>query len=222
MNGFGGAIIAKAMATKPIKPLLYDQGSKKKFKSYFVKPQKKRGRPKKRKRGRPKKEHHSIEPKQSMMATTPTTIDLTLKDEDELDARLEGSLAKHKRERASRVNWDVNPHFKLRRRMADSWTNKNDLYTTGDSFRRFCIKMNIDRNVLWRYLDGKYKKNKWTEPCASARGRPAFLTENVMRHLCEGKCLPACMHIPSLCNSITTLQCTLTLFHSYQITRRSR
>ena len=110
-------------------------------------------------------------------------IELTKKEKERLDARLEGTLAKRPRGPSMRINWDLPQNFKLRRRLADSWTNKNDLYVAGDSFGAFCTKTAIDRNVLKRYLQGKYLKSN---QLSSRRGRPTLLAESVMRHLCEG------------------------------------
>ena len=106
-------------------------------------------------------------------------IDLTVKGAAQLDARLEGVIAHHLRTRNKRMNWDAHPNAELRKRIADSWEHKNDLYTQGDSFHRFATKMNIDRNVLKRFLDRRYKTKR-------KRGRKSFLSESVMRHLCEG------------------------------------
>lgn len=163
----------------------YDRASIKRFEAYFIPPKAKPGRPKKKKRGRPKLEAQPAGKKQCMINLADDgnkpTIDLTGKDMDQLDARLEGVVSRAKRTAEKRINWDVEPYQTLRRNIADSWTNKNNLYTFGDTFHRFCWKMGIDRNVLKRYLNGKYKgeKNK-------TRGRPTQLSYSVMRHICEG------------------------------------
>ena len=162
------------------------------FEKYFETPPVKRGRgrpkgvKKKKTSGRPKIICIDCEgpstPKQTMLSRTPSkTIDLTVKQAEELDARLEGSVEKKKREQTHRINWDDAKHAPLRKRIADSWMQKNDLYCAGDSFGRFYIKMHIHRNVLKRYLDGKYLGDK-----VKSRGRPSLLCKNVMQHLCEG------------------------------------
>ena len=181
------------------KELRYGVSSKKRFKTYFspAPVKRSRGRPKgssKRSRGRPKTAPVKEEPvtkRQAMIDMTKDddaapVIDLTVKQAEELDARLEKTLSKTNMTR-ERVNWDVAPFCSRRKRFADSWTNKNDLYCKGDSFGKFCIKTNIDRNVLRRYLAGKYKKEQESgQASKDQRGRPSFLTASVMRHLCEG------------------------------------
>ena len=109
-------------------------------------------------------------------------IDLTVKQRAKLDARLEGTLAKQRLQSRKRINWDSPQYFELRKRYADSWTHENDLFKTGESFGAFCERMGIDRNVLSRYLRGKYKTD-----CVVARGRKTLLLPyHVMRHLIEG------------------------------------
>ena len=94
------------------KLLQYDDGSKEQFETYFIKP-KKRGRPKnKKKRGRPKAKVAKAEKKQAMMQQSESghegaPIDLTAKQKDELDARLEGTVAKSRRQKLQRINWDA-------------------------------------------------------------------------------------------------------------------
>ena len=177
------------------KKLEYDVASKTKFETYFTKP-KKRGRPPpKKRRGRPKKKVAVVQQRQSMMEQDSAdqdgeeggqpVIDLTGKQMDELDARLEGTVAKCRRTTAERINWDSPDYSILRDIIAKSWDKKNNLYSQGESFGRFCKRMGINRNVLQRYLEGKYKH---PELRAKRRGRPSLLTESVMRHLCEGVC----------------------------------
>lgn len=168
----------------------YDTRSVRKFEAYFHQPQKKRGRPKKKKhkRGRPTKkardDANSPAAKQQMMsqAEPGDVIDLTVKQRAKLDARLEGTLAKQQLQQSNkRINWDSPQFFERRKRYADSWSNENDLFKTGESFGAFCERMGIDRNVLSRYLRGKYKTD-----CVIARGRKTLLPYHVMRHLIEG------------------------------------
>lgn len=139
----------------------YDSNSIKRFQDYFVPPKPKAGRRRKKKRGRPKRAATPVQKKQCMinLADEDDTIDLTQtpKDRDQLDARLEGVVNRSKRSPDERINWDVEPYFSIRKNIADSWVNKNNLYTYGDSFNKFCIKMGIDRNVLKRYMCGKWR-----------------------------------------------------------------
>ena len=116
-------------------------------------------------------------------------IDLTVKQREKLDARLERALAKQKMPlRTKRINWDSPIYFERRKRYADSWSNQNDLFKKGESFFSFCERMGIDRNVLSRYLRGKYKTDRIV-----ARGRKTLLPIHVMRHLIEGNFLFACV-----------------------------
>lgn len=155
--------------------LMYDAHSKKKFKDYFIRPPLKRGRPKKKKKrvGRPKKKAKQKNQK--------NVVDMTSKVDPHLDARIQGQVAKMKQTVIKHINWDLPANAELRARIADSWKSKNDLYNKGESFGRFCIRMNIDRNVLKRFLQGKKSQQ--------GRGRPPHLPPHVMRHLCEGMCL---------------------------------
>lgn len=168
---------------------------------YFPKP-KKRGRPAKRKskRGRPKKATaKKTDRKQTRMvqnADEPDIVDLTVKAKSGLDARLEGIIAKANMQkgtpagRFARINWDDDVHMPLRKRIADSWVNKNDLYKDEkESFRKFAVRNGIDRNVLRRFLDVKPKTKKKT------RGRPTHIERNVMRHLCEGSSMHLDVHV---------------------------
>ena len=115
-------------------------------------------------------------------------VDMTKKVEPDLDARLEAQVQASRavvRSAESRINWDVEPHFSLRKRIADSWQNKNDLYAKGDNMYRFCKRVHMARATLCRYL--KKLKNGVQNP--SKRGRKTHLSESVMRHICEGSCL---------------------------------
>ena len=165
----------------------YDAGSVRKFEQYFVQPPKKRGRPKKKKRGRPKKmspqECDSLEKQTMMTQDEPNVIDLTFKELDELDARLEGTIRDMHLPVAkkNRINWDSPKYFELRKRFADSWTDKNDLFKEGESFTKYVKRCDIDRNVLKRYMKGKYITDR-----EIARDRKTLLPVHVMRHLIEG------------------------------------
>ena len=176
--------------------LQYDEHSKAAFASYFIKPKRKRGRPKKRKRGRPKKK---LEPsagnKQTMLdSTNNDVIDLlTAKDKDDLDARLEGALRKCKRSGpVKRINWDAGDHAVFRKRCADSWLKGNDLFEKGESFNHFTKRMGIDRNVLKRYMKGKYITQSEN---TNRRGRPSLLPVSLMTHLCEGQFMHVCLFV---------------------------
>lgn len=164
-----------------------------KIESYFSAPKapKKRGRPRKKKKGRPPQKHKkertqnekAPSKKQSMVnIDNGQVIDLTCKQSDNLQASLEGVIAKTNRSKVARVNWDTPENAKLRQRICDSWLQKNDLYSNKTwSFGKFCLSTGIDRNVLQRFL-AKQKTN-----CPpTKRGRKSLLSESVMRHICEG------------------------------------
>ena len=188
-----------ASAPAPKKPLQYDAKSKRKFVKYFVQPKAKRGRPKKKKnrRGRPSKKG-SNEPKQAVMGAH-NFVDLTTKQKDNLDAKLEGIVNRAlKKAKMKRINWDVEPHRAYRQRLADSWINKNDLYVEGESYNRFCIRHDIHRGVLSRYLQ-LLERHKG-EVAKKKRGRRPLLSMSVMRNLCEGMC----MHVMHFNNRILT------------------
>ena len=102
----------------------------------------------------------------------------------DLQAKLEGAVALARRTKPTRVNWESPGKKEARDRMAQSWLNKKDQYQKGDSFRRFCDRCGIHENVLRRYL----KRLENNEP-AKKRGRKTLLTEDVMRHICEGWCV---------------------------------
>ena len=171
--------------------LQYSEADKARFKQYFLKPKRKPGRPRKRKRrGRPKKKNNDKPSAQLMMAGEDNQ--LTPKQAEHLDARLESAVrasraAAAAKPAAKRINWDKEPHFSLRQRVADSWLRKDDLWTKGETMRQFCERMHMSRPVLSRYLK-KRKKELKNDTCekASKRGRKAHLSESVMRHVCEG------------------------------------
>jgi len=86
-----------------------------------------------------------------------------------------------------RINWDKEPHYSLRQRIADSWILKKDLWTKGETLRKFCERMNMSRPVLHRYLSKRKQELKdGTKSKAYKRGRKTHLSESVMRHVCEG------------------------------------
>ena len=178
------ALLVVAMAlssseTKTDESKFYDREDKERFYNYFLKPPAKRGRPKKKKRrgGRPRKKTGKKEASQTMIDGVDS---LTPKQKADLDARLEEALKQTKANTQKRINWDLPDNAKLRQRIADSWTNKNDLYEDGETFSKFCKRVGIDRNVLTRFLKRDPKKTR------KKRGRPSQLRESVMRHLCEG------------------------------------
>ena len=205
-------------------PLRYGSKSVQRFETYFTPPKKKRGRPKKKKRGAKKKTAKRLRTseKQIMLGQTDdNTVDLTnAKELDDLDARLEGVVAKDRRSTGSRINWDKEPNASLRIRIADSWTKKNDLHEEGESFNRFCNRMGIHRNVLTRFLEGKYFcilyiimndgdylnmticfAGKYKGAKAKSRGRPSLLSESVMRHMCESMCESICICLITVSHS---------------------
>ena len=163
----------------------YDEEDKIRFKNYFIQPPAKRGRPKKKKKksGRPPKKVK--QPSQSMidLTTDADEAGLASKDKENLDARLEGMLARAKRDKnkSKRTNWDTPANAELRERIARSWINKNDLYQKGESFVKFCTRTGISRTVLIRFLQRRKDSKAQTK-----RGRPSFLTDDQMRHICEG------------------------------------
>ena len=173
--------------------LHYGASSKASFENYFAKPAK-RGRPKKKKkRGRPKKKAKSKQQKIAIDLTgNSPPADITARSGEALQARLAGELLRETslRSRRTRTNWDTPANAARRKRYADSWTSKNDLYREGESFQRFCDRLAIDRNVLRRYINTKYAAPATTATDRATprrgRGRPSLLSESVMRHLCEG------------------------------------
>ena len=163
--------------------LVYDEESKAKFKQYFTQPSAKKGRSKKKKRGRPSKRKI----KKTRQIRMRTAIDLTSPKKKKLaglDARLHGAVESSKRYSRSgviRTNWDDAKHAAVRDRIANSWEQKNDLYVEGESFNRFCVRTDISRNVLKRYLEKRMNGDN----TGCQRGRPALLNKSVMVHLCE-------------------------------------
>ena len=176
--------------SSPAQLLQYNHKDKLQFVNYFRKSteKRKRGRPRKKKRGsnahkKKKAKYKYKATKQRMFKAKNNVIDLTSpKVADALDARLEGALTKCARTSVTRINWDKGEMFLLRKRFADSWFKGCDLYKKGESFNAFCTRMGIDRNVMLRYLKGKYIDAS----LATRRGRPSHLPVSVMRHLCEG------------------------------------
>ena len=168
----------------------YNDDDKARFKSYFIVPKRKPGRPRKRKRGRPAGKRKTDE-KESR--TAQLMIDGGAKQVDNLlDARLEATI-KASRARSKvrtakcRINWDKEPHYSLRQRIADSWILKKDLWMKGETLRKFCERMNMSRPVLHRYLSKRKQELKdGIKSKASKRGRKTHLSESVMRHVCEG------------------------------------
>ena len=188
-------------ADEGLAPGFYSNTDKQQFKSFFVK-KRKRGRPKKKKRGRPRKQKKVDNKTQCM-------IDLTPKAAENLDARLEKAVKASRAavpKQASRINWDKEPHFSLRKRVADSWILKKDLWTKGETLRKFCERMHVSRPVLCRYLPKRKKElesGNAEEP--SKRGRKTHLSESVMRHICEGvSCFFVCIVVYCLLNYLPT------------------
>ena len=103
--------------------LQYGAEDRQRFQSYFHQPKPKRGRPKKKKKKDRPKKRSRVPKKQCMISLVDSsaseteddrTIDLVVKDHDELDARLEGVVNKALRDKTKRINWDVEPNFSLR------------------------------------------------------------------------------------------------------------
>ena len=178
------------------KELKYGEQDKPSFKAYFLKPKKKAGRPKKRKRGRPAKKakkKNADNAKQRTLQTDANTVDLTKHGSAVLGAHLEGSIEAEKREQKFRINWDDKDHAPLRKRYADSWMNRNDLFREGESYAMFCKRCAINRNVLSHYMllqkiGAGVEKAGTKKPVSmkKSRGRPSLLPKNIMRHICEG------------------------------------
>ena len=112
------------------------------------------------------------------------TIDLTVENvrtTAKKDAHMEGLVAMNSRKKSRRTNWDKPENAALRTKLAESWLGKKELYRAGETFCRFCERNGIDRNVLSRFIA---RKNTGVAP--KKRGRPTKLSEDVIRHLCEG------------------------------------
>ena len=79
---------------------------------------------------------------------------LKAKAEDNLDAKLEATISAMRANKKStvrtRINWEVEPYFSLRKRVADAWINQNDFYVAGDSMYSFCERTTLSRAVLIR------------------------------------------------------------------------
>ena len=164
--------------------------------SYFKPPEKKRkrGRPKKRKRSKKPSLKEQAEQVQKLPNKKKQTFIYKDIAYNELEAGAEGAVQKELlRPKPTRINWDVEPYRALRKRLADSWTNKNDLYNGKDSFHKFCIHNGIARNVLKRFMQRE-------EASPLKRGRRTLLSKDCMRHLCEGMffvlCLQRCFSTP--------------------------
>ena len=168
-----------------IAPLRYTCADKKNFKKYFLKPPKKRGRPKKKKlQGRGRKKVKLLQQRRKLQKHfVKKEKSLAEAKVAEAKAQLEGIIAAAKREgKAKRTNWDISPNKQLREKLARSWLEKKDLYEHGDSFQRFCNRNAINRHVLSRYL-----QNQAAGIQPKKRGRPTLLAHDVMMHLCEGE-----------------------------------
>ena len=115
---------------------------------------------------------------------------MTPKQKDNLDAKLEAQIkatrAKVAGKPRSRINWDDEPHFSLRKRVADAWINKNDFFVKGDTMYSFCQRTTVSRAVLSRYLPRRKKElAEGIVVEGGKRGRPAHLSLSVQRHVCE-------------------------------------
>ena len=96
-------------------------------------------------------------------------------------AHLQGKVSLSKRVKAKRTNWDTPENQAIRERIRVSWETKTDLYKDGDSFAHFCVRNAINRHVLLRYI-ARVKSNTTSKK----RGRKPLLSEDVMKHICEG------------------------------------
>ena len=167
----------RSMTSTSLSRLQYSNRDVKEFRNYFGEPKKKRGRPKKKKgkakSGRKKKKGKQI------------TIDLTttenVRTTARRDAEMAGLVQMHSRTTLSRTNWDKPENAELRMRLAESWVEKKDLYRAGETFYRFCMRNGIDRNVLSRFIA---RQKQGIPP--KKRGRKTILSEDVIKHLCEG------------------------------------
>ena len=155
---------------------VYTHQEKATFAAYFQQPDKKR------KRGRPKKRKRKKKCTNSACAKSGAEIERGEKKKARrrLFAKCQAVVNADKQRDRCRINWDVEPHKSHRDKLAQSWLHKNDLYEEGESFGMFCKRQAIDRNVLKRYLQ---KTEAGT--ASTRRGRPTFLSESVMRHICE-------------------------------------
>ena len=146
------------------------------FVSYFKNPKRKRGRPKKKKRGRSAR----TRTKRALTDERRKKNTAIAREKAFLVKAMEGALAVERQKVLTRINWDTPGRKELRKRIANSWTNKTDMYRDGESFAKYCVRVGIHVNSLRRFLKakGQYKSKK--------RGRKPFLKESVMRHICEG------------------------------------
>ena len=131
----------------------YNDADKSRFESFFI-TKRKRGRPpkKKKKRGRPRKKSVTANSKKKQRMCD---VDLTSKAADNLDHRLEAAVQASRAaipKSSVRINWDREPHYSLRKRVADSWILKKDLWIKSETLRKFCDRMHVSRPVLCRYL----------------------------------------------------------------------
>jgi transposase len=69
----------------------------------------------------------------------------------------------------TRINWDAEGNWQLRERIADSWVHQKDLYKDGECLDKFATHVDIDRNVLRRFLKHKHGKEQTV-----TRGQPVF------------------------------------------------
>lgn len=171
--------------------MAYTGTDRQRFEGYFEPKsnQRKAGRPKKKKR---KYKKHKSDKKQEQQ------VQQTLEGAQALVCRLskvrkrlfedkfEGALNTRKRRKKglTRINWDKEPNFSFRDKLATSWMTKTDLWRPNEPFTRFCLRSGIDRAVLRRYITKiENEKNKR----GRKRGRKPTLTPSIMRHLCEGQ-----------------------------------
>ena len=165
--------------------LRYTSTDRKRFAEFFTQEEtkKKVGRPKKKKRKYSKnKQNKKTDDKKDGVVKSSVQRKL-------FEDKCEGEVAKDKRNKFSRVNWDIEPNYSYRDRIATSWITQTDLWRVGEKFGRFALRCAIDRNVLRRYIN-KVKKNAKeknpTKPKGEKRGRKPMLKQSVMHHLCEG------------------------------------
>ena len=179
--------------------LSYTSTDRKRFAEFFTQEEtkKKVGRPKKKKRKYSKnKQNKKTDDKKDGVVKSSVQRKL-------FEDKCEGEVAKDKRNKFSRVNWDIEPNYSYRDRIATSWITQTDLWRVGEKFGRFALRCAIDRNVLRRYIN-KVKKNAKeknpTKPKGEKRGRKPMLKQSVMHHLCEGW-LSVCVLLPLECSS---------------------
>ena len=147
----------------------------------------KAGRPKKKKRGRPPQ---AIKPEATAAPAVTKKRYKSVLTRNEL-----GALAMGRKMQRKRVNWDKPGPRQHRQRCANSWRTKSDLYREGESFTNFCYRVGIHWNTLRRFL----KATKDKPAVTKKRGRKAFLSQETMEHICEGKIDCDCMHFHLYC-----------------------